>query len=140
MGCANCGAAATSDARFCSQCGAPLSARATPTAPEALWETCEIVLWQGYVTGEFWARAGSGDEAYEVGRSNAFRWWRQRPPDADKADVRAAHEELVSRLRVEGWHPVGEPSAWYAQRFRRGAVSIRPAVEGEPSRQQALRV
>jgi zinc-ribbon domain len=108
--CANCGAAAPADARFCSRCGAPLD-------DESGVEGCEIVLWRGYTTSEFTAVGRSGGDV--VLRSRPFRWRKDAAPPEEEPYV-SAHAELVRRLTGDGWVRSGRGDDWYSLAFTRG--------------------
>lgn len=92
------------------------------------WEFCEIDWWRGYVKSHFFAKATTpGDADYVVRESPMFRWQGNGIPEATPASI-AAHEQLLEKLRAEGWEDdPGTPSTWYAQTFRRrqdsGALS-----------------
>ena len=84
------------------------------------WEFCEIDWWRGYVKSHFFARATTpGETDYLVRESSMFRWRGNGVPDATPA-ITAAHEQLIERLRAEGWEDdPGTSTNWYAQTFRR---------------------
>lgn len=84
------------------------------------WEFCEIDWWRGYVKSHFFAKATTpGETDYVVRESSMFRWRGNGIPEATPASI-AAHEQLLERLRAEGWEDdPGTPSTWYAQTFRR---------------------
>ena len=84
------------------------------------WEFCEIDWWRGYVKAHFFARATTpGETDYVVRESSMFRWRGNGVPDATPA-ITAAHEQLIERLRAEGWEDdPGTSTNWYAQTFRR---------------------
>jgi hypothetical protein len=92
----------------------------------ARFESCWIALWRSGTSAEFRAVVGRGAGRTIVGRSPVFAAPASGPiPDGGEA--RAAHEELMERLRSLGWEPAGGGDAWYQQRFEQ-----RPAEERLP--------
>jgi hypothetical protein len=99
----------------------------TVTEPEvkapverAEWEYCEIDWWRGYVKSQFIAKASTPDDGdFIVHESPMFRWRGNGIPEATPASV-AALEQLIERLRAEGWEGnSGTSATWYAQTLRR---------------------
>jgi hypothetical protein len=80
------------------------------------WDTCEIVLWQGYVKAQFYARPLEEDLA--IATSPAY-WSVRGPVVPDDPQATAALDALVETLNEEGWEEAGRGPAWYARRFRR---------------------
>ena len=100
---------------------APVAAPMKAAAEEwAGWEFCEIDWWRGYVKSHFFAKTTTpGETDYVVRESSMFRWRGNGIPDATPA-ITAAHEQLIERLRAEGWEDdPGTSTNWYAQTFRR---------------------
>lgn len=84
-------------------------------------ETCRIVLWRGYATSAFYARAADDPTETSIGEpSSSFRWRSQTAPDTP--DARLAHRELVSRLQEDGWVETGQGGEWYATELARSAA------------------
>jgi hypothetical protein len=82
-------------------------------------DECEIALWQGYTRSQFYARVvDDGGEELTLGESPAFRLGSASGGDPDPAVV-AAHEELLRRLRADGWKVTGANGDWYSLRLRR---------------------
>ncbi len=121
--CPGCRRELARDASFCSSCGEP-----APRHEPAV-ETCEIVLWRGYVKAGFVAVPyGGPGKAAEPPASRLFRS-RERSPAPEGAAL-AAHESLVEQLLRDGWEPVGNGSSWYSRTFRRPRWS--PSIELSP--------
>lgn len=90
-----------------------------PAPPTKGWEKCEIELWHGYTTSDFYALAVRPDgETYVAARSPSFRWLRGEPPP-ETGGAAEAHAALRERLAAEGWEPTDRGSHWYMTRFRR---------------------
>jgi hypothetical protein len=91
-------------------------------------EGCWIALWRSGTRAEFRAVVGEGAGRWVVGRSPMF----EAPatgPIPDDAPARAAHEELVGRLRALGWDPAaGDSDAWYQLRLEKRTADDRLAV------------
>jgi hypothetical protein len=89
-------------------------------AERSEWEYCEIDWWRGYVKSNFIAKATTpGDAEYVVRESPMFRWRGNGIPEATPASI-AAHEQLLEKLRAEGWEAdQGTSSTWYTQTLRR---------------------
>jgi hypothetical protein len=85
------------------------------------FESCWIAVWRSGPTAEFRAVVGRGADRWVVGRSPVF----DAPatgPIPDDGPARAAHEELVERLRSLGWEPAGaESDTWYGVRLEQRA-------------------
>ena len=77
-------------------------------------EFCRIERWRGYFASTFFVRLP--DQTLLESRS--FRWRHAGPPP-DEEPVRAAYDELVSRLERTGWTPDANGAAWYATTFTR---------------------
>ncbi len=94
----------------------PPGALPEPAPPDAEWQTCEIVLWQGFVKSQFFARVTTpeGDE-YALAQSPLFR---SKDPYAHDEIARSAHIELCRLLLEDGWVPEGRGPLWYSNRFR----------------------
>jgi hypothetical protein len=84
-------------------------------------ETCRVVLWRGYRTSVFYARA-TGDPSGTSIAEPSFSF-RSRSRDApDTPDARVAHDELVSRLKDDGWVETGNGGVWYETELARPAL------------------
>jgi hypothetical protein len=83
----------------------------------ARFDTCWIAIWRSGTSAEFRAVVGSGAGRWVVGRSPAFTAPASGPIPED-GPARAAHDELVERLRSLGWELTGsETGDWYQLRF-----------------------
>jgi hypothetical protein len=80
-------------------------------------EFCRIERWRGYVSSTFYART-TQDALHE---SKPFRWRRAEVPP-DEGAARAAYDDLVARLRDDGWQPYEQGRVWYATTFARTVV------------------
>jgi hypothetical protein len=89
----------------------------------ARFESCWIALWRSGPTAEFRAVVGGGAGRTIVGRSPVFAA-PASGPIPDDGPARAAHEELVERLRSLGWEPAGAGDAWYQQRFEQRPAEL----------------
>ena len=130
---------------------APQEDESTEAESAEGWEprvqTCRIVLWRGYVTSAFYARATDGSSGKPIVEPSAsFRSRRAAAPGAQEA--RSAHADVVSRLESEGWIQTGRGAEWYATEFARSVLvpvsapdteSAQPAAEPppEPAREPA---
>ena len=92
--------------------------RLPPLGRGARFESCWIALWRSGTSAEFRA---------VVGRSPVFAAPAHGPIPED-GPARAAHEELVERLRSLGWEPSGAGDAWYQLRFEQRPVEDRLPV------------
>jgi hypothetical protein len=89
---------------------------------------CWIAVWRSGTTAEFRAVVGEGPKRWVVGRSPAFDV-PATGPIPDDAPARAAHEELIDRLRALGWEPTGgESDVWYQLRLEQRTAEGRLAV------------
>ena len=105
-----------------------------PGGRGALWETCEIGWWRGYVKAEFYALAVHpvlGE--YEVARSRSFWSRRSEPPSTKKGGAAKAHDALVARLLDEGWKSGKSGGPWYARTFRRRVKGLLAFPPENPS-------
>jgi hypothetical protein len=95
------------------------------------WEECEIDLWHGYTTSDFYALAMRADgEIYVAARSPSFRWLRSEPPP-EAGGAAKAHAALRKRLAAEGWEPTARGPVWYMTRFhRRPTPTLRELARG----------
>jgi hypothetical protein len=97
--------------------------------PRSRFVGCWIGVWRSGRTAEFRAIVGDGDSQWVVGRSPVF----PAPPTGplpDDGPARAAHDELLARLRALGWEPAGgETDIWYRLRLEQRAVRDRLAVK-----------
>lgn len=77
-------------------------------------EDAWIAVWRSGTAAEFRVVVGHGARRRVIGRSERFPApARGALPDDDTA--RAAHEELVERLRALGWEPTGRAGdQWYS--------------------------
>jgi hypothetical protein len=104
-----------------------------PAAPRRAraWEECEIDLWHGYTTSDFYALAMRPDgEIYVAARSPSFRWLRGEPPP-EAGGAAKAHAALRERLAAEGWEPTTRGPVWYMTRFhRRPTPTLRELARG----------
>jgi hypothetical protein len=99
-----------------------------PALPRgARLETCWIALWRSGTTAEFRAVVGRGAGRAVVGRSPVFPAPASGPIPED-GPARAAHDELVERLRSLGWEPAGGGDAWYQLQFAQRPAEDRLAV------------
>jgi hypothetical protein len=90
-------------------------------------EACWIALWRSGTSAEFRAVVGRGPGRTIVGRSPVFAA-PASGPIPDDGPARAAHQELVERLRLLGWEPAGTGDAWYQLRFELHPVEDRLPV------------
>ena len=89
---------------------------------------CWIALWRSGTTAEFRAVVGEGAGRVVIGRSPAFAA-PATGPIPDDGPARAAHDELLERLRALGWAPAGpHGDAWYQLALERGRVGDRLPV------------
>jgi hypothetical protein len=127
MTCQACGSDLLIRARFCSVCGATVSA-ATDTS---LHEICEVVWWRGYLKSRFYAVARrAGEEPVPVGASGFFRWRRSSPPPGEGA-IAQEHDGLMARLRADGWVQIGRGARWYDEVLERrgnGRAELAPVT------------
>jgi len=84
-------------------------------------ETCRVVLWHGYATSAFYARATDDPTETSIGEPS-FSFRRQRRAAPDTPDARLAHRELVSRLKEDGWVETGQGGEWYETELARSAA------------------
>jgi hypothetical protein len=105
---------------------------------ESRVETCRIVLWRGYLTSAFYARATDDPAGEPIGESSTpFRWRRAAVPDTPEA--RSAHREVVSRLEENGWTPTGRGAEWYATDLARTVlVPSRGSADDPPAAEASL--
>jgi hypothetical protein len=107
-------------------------------------EDCVVVLWQGYVTGQFLARRADSSEPFLS--SHPFRTW--RPPWQPKVVLEelpaaiAAFQEIVVELRAVGWRSNGS-DGFDGCVFHRAepepiATNVRPDSIAEPFLLRAL--
>jgi hypothetical protein len=98
-------------------------------------QTCRIVLWRGYATSAFYARAMDDLSGKPIGEpSSSFRSWRVAVPDSPEA--RLAHREIVYHLEAEGWIESGRGDEWYATEFARSILVPSPAPAVDPAPQE----
>jgi hypothetical protein len=84
---------------------------------------CEIRLWRGYTTAQFYAVVGGpGDDEWVIAVSPSFRWWRKGSPPEERDDVAASHTTLRAELRDAGWELVRTGGEWFASSLRREGV------------------
>ena len=123
-GCRTCQRPVPLGAAVCPPGGAP-----QPDGAVRTLETCEIVLWRGYVKSGFVALPTEGTRSQgEPPASRLFRSKRNREPEAEDL-AGDAHAELVERLLADEWEPVGRGSMWYAQRFARVSYAAAPMLD-----------
>jgi Domain of unknown function (DUF4115) len=96
-------------------------------------ETCAIELWRGYTSATFVAIAGGTTPLYE---SRSFKHRGRNMPAAEGA-ARAAYDEVVAALELEGWARAEEPpAAWCNGQFTRTVLVTQvvqaPVHEPEP--------
>jgi hypothetical protein len=87
----------------------------TRTAPRV--ESCEIVVWRGYVKSAFRAVAGGSQGARTIAESPMFR--ARGPTVEETPGAVAAHALLVDRLVAEGWKPRERGPEWFSRNFTR---------------------
>lgn len=103
-------------------CGAPQLAARTKMRREV----CEIRLWQGYRSYEFFAAVGD----VAIAQSDSFR--SRGEPSAEDEKARMAHAALVRQLLDEGWQADGTGSGWFSQRFFQLVEDLTPQTVAPP--------
>jgi hypothetical protein len=100
----------------------PALARGARVRPR--FESCWIAVWRSGTRAEFRAVVGHDADRWVVGRSPAFAAPATGPiPDDEEA--RAAHADLVERLRSLGWEPAGgDQGDWYQARFEQRPAEL----------------
>jgi hypothetical protein len=88
--------------------------------------SCEVKLWAGYRSFEFWAVSLDGTV---LARSQGFRKRGVRMP-SDAGEARARYDELVEHLTGGGWEKQETQGEWFEARFARPVRT--GAVPGEP--------
>jgi hypothetical protein len=95
--------------------------------PEPL-QVCEIAVWRGYFTWQFYATSRSPLESSYS--SSLFRARGRSAPERTGAALRG-HAALVERLTADGWEPDGCGEHWFSKRFRR-ALLLAPELQLVP--------
>jgi hypothetical protein len=108
--------------------GFALGDRATALGPVQRAQECWIALWRSGASAEFRAIVGGGAGREIVARSPVFAAPASGAIPAD-GPAKAAHDELVARLRELGWEPVGSAvDAWHRLRFEERPAADRLSV------------
>ncbi len=129
MFCRYCGKELPGDAEFCLNCGKPVGGQIV--SGPAQWETCSISWWSkwGFMLSnsrfQFQAMATGSKGYYKVAESHIITKYLGIQTDEElskaegKRELDEALNELIQKLTVEGWEPVGRGAYWWDHRFRR---------------------
>src|SRR4051812_5093049 len=129
MFCTACGTELPDSAKFCMNCGRPLSTETAPNTDPPRYEVCRIdyrTVSKGLgqiIT--FYAQAVGPNGAYDVAKMGGVdcgwypeRYIREPFGPRGKALERAVWQ-LSRLLTRRGWEPVGRGETWYSHEFRR---------------------